>query len=242
MTELKNIYKYFYSRGGIFPFAAPKRTTALEKIDLAISPGEIFTLLGPNGAGKTTLLKIICGLLVPDSGSVAVNGRPGYLGGDLPGFYPQLTGRQNLEFFAAVYDIPPEQTRERIKKYLPALKISSLDKPFWHYSTGTKHKLALLRLLVIDSEIMTMDEPTKSLDPLSANEFRKLLAEIVKQFRKTVVLASHSLVEAETLSDRLAIIDKGKIVFRASRQELAKAGDLENIYLKIAWEKDEDSN
>lgn len=209
MIELTGITKYFSVPAQRF-FAPAQKITALNQVTLTISAG-ITAVLGPNGAGKTTLLKIIAGLLIPDTGTRAVKGSIGYVSGEAPGFYPQLTGRQNLNFFSTMYDILPAQSACAIKTYAQALGIENLDMPFWKYSTGTKHKLVLVRLLALNASIIIMDEPTKSLDPFSARAFRSLLADITKQSGKTVILATHSLQEAESISDTILIMRKGKI-------------------------------
>ena len=198
----------------------PQSFKVLDKVSLSLEEGEIFALLGPNGAGKTTLLKIVAGLILPDKGKIELKGRISYLSGEIPGFYPQLTAQQNLEFFGTIYNLTPSQIKKRIRKYSQILEIDNLNKPFWHYSTGLKHRLSLLRTLMIETNIIIMDEPTKNLDPLASKNLRRLIYKISKEFNKTILFATHFLEEAEEISERLAIIDKGKIALIKETKEV----------------------
>ncbi len=238
MIEVKDVSKWFFIRRDIFhALVPPRKTVVLDSIDLTVKTNEIFALLGPNGAGKTTLIKIICGLILPDKGSVTVNGRIGYLSGDVHGFYPQLTAKQNLEFFGTMYDLSGSQIEHRIRAYSKMLGIDDLDKPFWNYSTGIKHKLCLLRILMVDAEIIMMDEPTKSLDPLSADQFRGYMDRLSKEFGKTIIFATHSLHEAETIADRIAIMNKGEILSRGNLTELKSRIKEERLSLETLYKE-----
>ncbi|HEC69851.1 MAG TPA: ABC transporter ATP-binding protein [Candidatus Omnitrophica bacterium] len=232
IIEVENIIKEFSLPLTLKDLAKlnfrPLRFKALDKVSLSVGEGEIFALLGPNSAGKTTLLKIICKLLLPDKGRIKVRGNIGYLSGEIPGFYPQLTAQQNLEFFGTIYNLSSSQIKKRMRKYSQVLGIDNLNKPFWHYSTGLKHKLSLLRTLMIDTNIIIMDEPTKNLDPLASKNLRRLIYKISKEFNKTILFATHFLEEAEEISERLAIIDKGKIVLIKEAKEVK--GCLEELF------------
>ena len=232
IIEVENIIKEFSLPLTLKDLAKlnlkPPQFKVLDKVSLSVGEGEIFALLGPNSAGKTTLLKIICKLLLPDKGKIKVKGSISYLSGETPGFYPQLTAQQNLEFFGTIYNLTPSQTKERIRKYSQILEIDNLNKPFWHYSTGLKHRLSLLRTLMIEANIIIMDEPTKNLDPLASKNLRRLIYKISKELNKTVLFATHFLEEAEEISERLAIIDKGKIVLIKEAKEVK--GCLEELF------------
>jgi ABC-2 type transport system ATP-binding protein len=199
---------------------------ALRGVDLAIQQGEVFGLLGPNGAGKSTLIKILCTLVIHDQGDVLVNGvdvkkHPGKVLRNLQAVLPEsrgfswrLSGRQNLEFYAMLYGLTKERARERIDYLLntTGLKDREAD-DYQRYSTGMQRKLLLCRALLRDTPCLLFDEPTSGLDPASAVEFRHLLRDkLAREEGKTVFLSTHNLAEAQDICDRIAILDRGKIV------------------------------
>ena len=210
---------------------------AVTDVSLRIPRGQVFGLLGQNGAGKSTFIRMLTTLLLPTSGSARVAGcdvvrdprgvraRIGLVSGDERSFYWRLTGRQNLEFFAALQHIPTVVTEARIAELADRLGIAAhLDRPFGHLSTGQRQKLAIARGLMSEPEILFMDEPTRSLDPISAVAIREFVAEhIVGELESTVVLATHSMPEAEALCRRLAFIKDGRIVAEGSVPELRAA-------------------
>ncbi|MFH1772360.1 MAG: ABC transporter ATP-binding protein [Candidatus Omnitrophota bacterium] len=213
MIELQNISKYFLTREkALNLFAPPKKVTALENVNLKVNKGEIAAVLGPNGAGKTTLLKIMCGLIIPDRGTVTVQGSLNYLSGETFGFYPQLTAWQNLEFFSAFYNLPSLLLWQRVQEYKHIISLSDFNKPFWNYSTGQKHSLAMLRLLVFEPDIIILDEPTINLDPDNSMKLRGMLRRLCSEFSKTVIFATHSLYEAGEIAQRVVILQQGKLV------------------------------
>ena len=211
--------------------------TAVSDVSLRIPPGQVFGLLGQNGAGKTTLIRMLTTLLLPTAGSArvagfdvatephAVRARIGLVSGDERSFYWRLTGRQNLEFFAALQHLPSAITPGRIADLAERLGIGEhLDRPFGHLSTGQRQKLAIARGLMSEPEILFMDEPTRSLDPISAVAIREFVAEhIVGELGSSVVLATHSMPEAEDLCRRLAFIQDGRIVAEGTVAELRRA-------------------
>ena len=201
-----------------------ERFVAVKGIDLQVEQGEIFGVLGPNGAGKTTTLQMLATLLEPTSGSARVLGidvrtRPrevrARLGAMLSGersLYWKLTARENLEYFAALYHVPPQETRGRIDEALVAVKlIDRADDYVERYSTGMRQRLALARALLPDPPLVILDEPTVGLDPQSARDLRDRVRELKRQGR-TVLLTTHYMEEADQLCDRIAIIDHGEIV------------------------------
>lgn len=224
--ETFNLSKRFPRRKRFADFFSPQRTrwvTALNGVNLEVEEGEIFGLLGPNGAGKTTLIKILCTLLLPNEGKAYVNGydvtsQPAkvkknigcFLEGERS-FYFRLTGRQNLAFFATLQNINGRHAEARIEKVLELMGLSRhADRLFMDYSIGMRQRLSLARALLNEPAILFLDEPTKSLDPLTAHKFRKFLKEeLVKERGKTLLIATHSLEEAEYLCDRLAFLDQG---------------------------------
>ncbi len=203
-----------------------RRTTfrAVNGIDLRVEAGEIFGLLGPNGAGKTTTMKMLATLLVPTEGTITVLGIDAAkdprkvrarLGAMLSGersLYWKLTARENLEYYAALYHVPPKDTKARIEKSLEAVKLlDRADDYVERYSTGMRQRLALARALLPDPQLVILDEPTVGLDPQSARDLRDRVRELKRQGR-TVLLTTHYMEEADQLCDRIAIIDHGQIV------------------------------
>jgi len=206
------------------PFRRAERIRALRGVDLHVQKSEIFGLLGPNGAGKTTLLKILSCLVLPDRGRAVVAGEDvvnegkvkpkiGLVHTDERSFYWRLSGRENLDFFSQLYDVPRKRSKARINELLERVDmVEAADRRFADYSSGMKQRLAIARALLHDPPILLMDEPTRSLDPASAMALRTFIRDEVKaRDGKTVLLATHNLREAETMCDRVAILVKGKV-------------------------------
>ncbi len=217
----------------LLPFRKKQWVTAVEKVNLEIQPGELFGLLGPNGAGKTTLIKLLCCLVLPTSGKASVFGNDvqkkeqavkrlvGLVNAEERSFYWRLTGRENLYFYASLYHLPQQQARERINELLNVVGLEKdADMRFQNYSTGMKQKMAIIRGLLSEPKLIFVDEPTRSLDPVSAQSVRAFIKEKVTVEKRTVVLATHNLTEAEQLCDRLAIMDHGRVIALGSVKEL----------------------
>ena len=211
-----------------------KGPRAVDGIHLEVAPGEIYGFLGPNGAGKSTTVLMLTTLLPPTAGRASVGGYDvvreagkvrgviGLVGSDERSFFGDLTGRQNLEFFAALQGLPPSTARGRIDPLLHRVGVgAAAERPFRTLSSGTRQKLAIVRGLLTDPEIVFLDEPTRSLDPISARSVRRLVSEfLVGELGRTVVLATHSLAEAEELCDRLALVRAGRVVAEGTVDEL----------------------
>lgn len=210
------------------------RVVALDAVSLEIPHGEIHGLLGPNGAGKTTLVKILSTVLVPTSGRARVLGhdvvdetrlvRPviGIVFGGERGLYWRLTGRQNLEYWGALYKLSASRTRSRAQELLDRVGlIDKADERVENYSRGMKQRLHLARGLVGDARVLFLDEPTTGMDPLAAREFRRLIGELRGEGR-TILLATHDMVEAETVCDRVTLIDRGTILATESPRTLGR--------------------
>jgi ABC-2 type transport system ATP-binding protein len=209
--------------------------TAVENIDLDIKEGEIFGLLGPNGAGKTTTIKMLCTLLDPSGGTARINGYDitrqanlvrQSLGAVLTGersIYWKLTGRENLEYFAALYHIPRAIAKERINELLSRLELSNrADEYVEQYSSGMKQRVAIAKALLANPPVLLLDEPTTGLDPQSARNLRELILEI-KQEGRTILLTTHYMEEADQLCDRIGIVDVGKIIALDTPANLKKS-------------------
>jgi len=197
---------------------------AVDGVSLNIKQGEIFGLLGPNGAGKTTTIKMLCTLLEPTSGTARMNGYDiisqanlvrQSLGAVLTGersIYWKLTGRENLEYFAALYHIPPASAQRRIRELLDRLQMSErADELVERYSSGMKQRIAIAKALLANPPVLLLDEPTIGLDPQSARNLRDLILEIRAE-GTTILLTTHYMDEADQLCDRVGIIDLGKII------------------------------
>ena len=210
-------------------------------IDLDVNRKELFCLLGANGAGKTTLIKILCNLILPTSGKVSINGYDivydfekvkrfiSLVPGDERSFYWRLTGRQNMEFFAALYNLSRKEAAERIEELFYMLRIKEPDRVFHEYSSGEKQRLCIARALLNNPEVLFMDELTKDLDPISAKEIKTFIKnELVEKQGRTIFFSTHQLYEAEELADRIAFMFRGKIVAVGRLDELRKIVGLTN--------------
>jgi ABC-2 type transport system ATP-binding protein len=198
---------------------------ALAGISFHVERGEAVAIVGPNGAGKTTLLRILATLLVPTRGRALVDGfdverdaagarrQLGYHTGGDEGFYARLSGRQNLAFFAALNNLTGARARERIAAVAEWVGISGeINRQVRTLSTGMTHRLGLARALLHGPALLLLDEPTRSLDPLAATDFRQLLKEeLVRRCGTTLLFASHTLSEVEQIADRVLVLDHGKL-------------------------------
>jgi ABC-2 type transport system ATP-binding protein len=224
-------------RSVLFDRSARADRIAVDGVNLSIPSGEVFGLLGQNGAGKTTLVRMLTTLLLPTSGTALADGldvvkhprevrsRIGLINGDERSFYWRLTGRQNLEFFAALGGLTGKPARTRADGLLDAVGLTaSAGAAFRTYSGGMRQKLGIARGLLGDPEVLFLDEPSRSLDPISAREVRALISGfLVGELSRTVVLATHSLPEAEELCHRLALVRDGRLVAQGTVAELRRA-------------------
>jgi len=220
---------------------------AVDNLDLEVRQGEILGFLGPNGAGKSTTINIICGLLNPDSGLVNIYGkdlrkyhRMRHKIGLCPQeniFWPKLTGLEQLQFMARMYGIGITSSKKRSKELLARLGLEGkANKVSSKWSGGMKRRLNIALALIHDPEILILDEPEAGLDPQS----RVMVREFIKSFtpQKTVLLTTHNMDEADRMSERVAIIDEGKIIARGTPGELkASVGGEDQIREWVVREK-----
>jgi ABC-2 type transport system ATP-binding protein len=200
----------------------------LKGISLNVESGDIFGYLGPNGAGKTTTIRIILGLLQADAGEVDVLGRDISLAAtrmqigfalDPDGLYDTMTAWENLKYYADIYGVASAASRiERVVR-LVGLTDRSGDR-VGTYSKGMRQRLSLARAMVHDPEVLILDEPTAGVDPTGQLEIRKLLLEIARTEKKTVLLSSHNLDEVQRICNRIAIIDRGEIKLYGALDDL----------------------
>ncbi|MGA2524136.1 MAG: ABC transporter ATP-binding protein [Candidatus Bathyarchaeia archaeon] len=249
--ETINLIKKFKStvpNGNGFLRRKTITVNAVDGINLTVKKGELFGLLGPNGAGKTTLVKMLCTLLPPDGGTALINGfdivkqqmQVKRSLGTLfsvgeRGFFWRLNGYRNLEFFAAIYNVPRQKRNERI---LEVLKLVGLENntymTFQKYSGGMKRKLALARTLLPDPPIIMLDEPTTGLDAISSRTIRDFVQTTVRETGKTVLYTTHYIEEAAQICTKIGILKQGKIVAYDSPEALkAKIKKDEQIELVV---------
>ena len=236
IIKAENIVKKYETKLPAGLFRRKKKIVhALKGVSLSVNEGEIFGLLGPNGAGKTTLIKILTTLLLPDSGKAYVLGydvikqpnevkkRIGVMLMGERALYWKLTGRENLEFFGALYKVPPAILRDRIEYVIDFLGLQDfVDRLVETYSSGQRVLLAFAKALINDAPLLFLDEPTVALDPRRSVEIRRKIREL-REEGKTIFLTTHIMQEAEELCDRVAIIDEGKIVAMGTPDGLKSA-------------------
>ncbi|MBS7611002.1 ABC transporter ATP-binding protein [Candidatus Bathyarchaeota archaeon] len=220
---------------------------ALNKVNLKVYRGEVFGLLGPNGAGKTTLIKILCTLVLPDGGEAYVNGYnvvkqsskvlrnlQAVLGEQHRGFEWRLNLKDNLEFYATLYGLPRSYAKKRIEELLEFMGLKDRSNDMYQrLSTGMARKLQLCRALLLDIPILLFDEPTAGLDPTAATDFRQLLRRLAKSEGKTIFISTHNMWEAQSICDRVAIINKGEIIACDTTENLRRYVSPEKHYSLI---------
>ena len=204
------------------------RITAVDNVDLTVSPGDVYGYLGPNGAGKTTSLRMLLGLIRPDAGSAKLFGRDPLLEGaraldgvagfvEAPRFYPYMTGRRNLEMAAS---LDGDGAEHRIDEALETVDLAdrARDK-VGGYSHGMRQRLGIAGALLRDPRLLLLDEPTTGLDPGGMRDMRALIRRLAGQ-GITVLLSSHLMPEVEDLCDRVAIVGNGRVLYEGSLPEL----------------------
>jgi ABC-2 type transport system ATP-binding protein len=233
-------------RSFIDPFA-PATVCAIAGVSFDVEHGEAVALVGHNGAGKTTLMRILATLVLPTRGRALLDGfdvardamrarqQLGYHTGGDEGFYGRLSGRENLAFFAAMNNLTGADARTRIASSAEYLGLSEdLDRQVRTYSTGMRHSLGLARALLHGPRVLLLDEPTRSLDPLAAADFRRLLKDdIVRRRGTTLVFASHTLAEVDEIADRVILLDHGRMIACDSPPRLRAANSAPTLEAAI---------
>jgi ABC-2 type transport system ATP-binding protein len=249
MIRVENVSMFYpipkkYIEYLVKPFLK-KKFKALDGINLKIKDGDSIAFLGSNGAGKTTLLKLIGGLLYPSIGQIIINEhdtmndnlksreKVGFVLNEERSFYWRLTGIQNLRFFAALDNIHGKQLETKIDQLIKMVGLEdSANKLFAGYSSGMKQRLAIARGLIADPDILILDEPTRTLDPISSEEIKKIISQRIHENKvRTLLIATHSLDEAESLCNKVCIMKSGKILLYENKKTVIKEfGNLNNCY------------
>jgi ABC-2 type transport system ATP-binding protein len=218
---------------------------AVDGVNLAIQPGEIFGLLGPNGAGKTTLISMLCTTLMPSAGSGTISGfdvakRPGDVRRNIgivfqePSLDDRLTGRENLQLHATLYGLDAATAASRIESVLDLVELKDkADALVRTYSGGMKRRLEIGRGLVHYPKVLFLDEPTVGLDPQTREHIWTYIKDLAQRERITILMTTHYMEEAEALCTRIAIIDHGKIIALGTPDELKAMLGGETVVLKV---------
>jgi ABC-2 type transport system ATP-binding protein len=235
-VEIEGLTKVF--RTGFFK---QKSVLALDGLDLTVDRGVTFGFLGPNGAGKTTTLKLLMGLLRPTSGSARILGEPisavgmhrriGYLP-EQAYFYDYLTARELLTYYGRLHDVEPRVLRPRVDELLErvGLEPAAFTRQLRKFSKGMLQRVGLAQAIVNDPEVVFLDEPMSGLDPIGRRQVRDLIASL-RDDGKTIFFSSHILSDVEALCDRVAILNKGRLVETGPLSEilLRRSGELEIV-------------
>jgi ABC-2 type transport system ATP-binding protein len=238
MIEIIGVSKS-YNRGAV---------KAVDNVTLTVRNGEIFGFLGPNGAGKTTLIKMITGILNADAGTIKINGKDikenpleakmqfGFVPDD-PNIFARLTGIEYLNFMADVYMVPPPTRLDLIQTLLKRFEMGvAAGDLIQSYSHGMKQKIVVIGALLHNPSVWILDEPMTGLDPRSSFDLKEMMREHADS-GKTVFFSTHVLDVAEKICDRLAIINRGRVILSGSMQEihehLKEHHSLENLFLEL---------
>ena len=225
-----------------------KGKKSIDNLNLEIKNGEIFGFLGPNGAGKTTTIKMITGILNPDEGDILIDGKSiqkepleakknfGFVP-DSPDMFLKLKGIEYLNFLADIYEVPNEKRKERIEILTKKFEIyNDLNSEIQSYSHGMRQKIVICGVLLNNPKNWILDEPMTGLDPKSSYDLKEMMREHAKM-GNTVFFSTHILEVAEKLCDRVGIINKGKLVFVGTFDEMKdkfkENASLEQLFLEI---------
>ena len=242
MIEIKNVSKSYV-----------KEKKSVDSLNLEVKNGEIFGFLGPNGAGKTTTIRMITGILNIDEGDIIIDGKSikskpleakrnfGFVP-DNPDMFLKLKGIEYLTFMADVYDIPQDERKEKIEDLTKRFEIySELNNQIQSYSHGMRQKIVICGALLSEPKNWILDEPMTGLDPKSSFDLKEMMRQHARS-GKTVFFSTHVLEVAEKLCDRVGIINKGKLVFVGTfdemKQKFKENASLEELFLEITEENE----
>ena len=228
-----------------------KNKKSIDSLDLEVKNGEIFGFLGPNGAGKTTTIRMVTGILNPDEGDILIDGNSiktnpieakkaiGFVP-DSPDMFLRLKGIEYLNFMADVYDVPVETRKQKIEELTKKFEIyDDLNSQIQSYSHGMRQKIVICGALLSEPKNWILDEPMTGLDPKSSYDLKEMMKEHAES-GKTVFFSTHVLEVAEKICDRVGIINKGKLVFVGTLEEMKEKfkenGSLEELFLEITEE------
>jgi ABC-2 type transport system ATP-binding protein len=246
---LESVHKMFRP-ASFFGFGAARAEThALKGISLSAAAGEVLALLGPNGSGKSTTLKLVSTMLLPDQGRVFIGGadtrhqssavrkQVGFAVASERSFFPRLTARENLDFFAALDDVPRRGRAGHVESVLYGVGLLEAGgKQAMKLSSGMYQRLGIARALIKRPSVLLLDEPTRSLDPAAASHLWRLIRELAHD-GIAILLATHNFSEAVAVADRIAILQKGELL--AVEPALGFSVErLRDFYLDITGERD----
>lgn len=248
---LDRVSKVFHHHAALFNWVGRERsgaTQALNQLALSLPQGSILVLLGPNGGGKTTTLKLIATMLLPDSGRVLVEGedaaqypqrvrrKVGFAVATERSFFPRLTARENLDFFAALEDVPRRRRPARVQDLLVAAGMADFaDTLVMKFSSGLYQRLGIARALIKHPSILLLDEPSRSLDPAARCHLWDMLRTLHSQ-GTTLVVATHDFDEAVALGNAVAVLDSGNLVAFREVRDHTTAEELRAFYFTITPE------
>ena len=253
-VRLESVSKIFRHRPALFNWLGRERTGethALDQVSLEVPSGSVLVLLGPNGSGKTTTLKLISTMLLPDAGRVlvldmdtqresrSVRERVGFSVATERSFFPRLSARENLDFFAALDDIPRKRRTERVDELLARTGLrDAADTLVMKFSSGMYQRLGIARALIQRPSVVLLDEPTRSLDPGSAAQFWNLVRELPAQ-STTVILATHNFNEAVAVGNHVAVLFKGSLKAERKLSASMRVDELRSFYFQTTGELEE---
>jgi ABC-2 type transport system ATP-binding protein len=250
----ESVRKVFRHRPALFNWLGRERggeTVALENLSFSATTGQVLVLLGPNGSGKTTALKLISTILLPDAGSVRVDGfdtvksarrvrqQVGIAVATERSFFPRLSARENLDFFAALDEVPPRDRPTRVDSVIRETGLEEqADTLVMKFSSGMYQRLGIARALVKRPGVLLLDEPTRSLDAGSTAHFWTTVRALTRQ-HTTILLATHNFAEAAAVGDRLLLLQRGRVLADRAVRTGESAETLRTFYFRVTGEVDE---
>ncbi len=253
----ESVSKAFRHHPALFNWMGRERsgeTIALKEVSFAAAPGEVLVLLGPNGSGKTTVLKLISTILLPDAGSVrvasfdteraprSVRRQVGIAVATERSFFPRLSARENLDFFATLDEVPRPERAARIETVLHDTGLEDqADTLVMKFSSGMYQRLAIARALAKQPSVLLLDEPTRSLDAGTTAHLWNTIRDLARR-QTTVLLATHNFAEAAAVADRLLLLHRGQVLVNRTVGRGDSAEALRSLYFRMTGEIDQASN